>query len=147
MAPEVFRHEPYSETVDVYSYAMILFYLLDGKPPWPYLNGVIAVKKASEEGDRPPIPRNWDSRFQELLQECWDENPQARPPFSRILQVLNKYSRKYSMVQARDDLQLFHVHLTCLLMQVMSSIKIPRRSQQQEPRMVQKQVVLVLFFE
>lgn len=95
MAPEVFRHEPYSETVDVYSYAMILFYLLDGKPPWPYLNGVVAVKKASEEGDRPPIPRSWDSRLQELLRDCWDENPQARPPFSRILQVLNKYSRKY----------------------------------------------------
>lgn len=26
--------------------------------------------------------------------ECWNESPQARPAFSRILQVLNKFSRK-----------------------------------------------------
>jgi serine/threonine protein kinase len=37
MAPEVFRHETYNETVDVYSYGMIFFYLLDGRPPWPSL--------------------------------------------------------------------------------------------------------------
>jgi serine/threonine protein kinase len=106
MAPEVYRHQPYSETVDVYSYAMILFYLLDGKPPWPYLNGVVAVKKASDEGDRPPIPRNWDDRFQTLLKECWCENPQGRAPFSKILRVLNDYSRKYRL-SAREDQPTF----------------------------------------
>ena len=105
MAPEVYRHENYTETVDVYSYAMILFYLFDGKPPWPYLNGVVAVKKAADEGDRPPIPRHWDHRLQDLLQECWDENPQARPPFSKILKVLNDYSRKYSQVKNGKTLQ------------------------------------------
>lgn len=67
MAPEVYKREPYGLTVDVYSYAMIFFYLLDGKPPWPYLNGVVAVKKAAEEGDRPPIPRSWDSRLQVIF--------------------------------------------------------------------------------
>ena len=88
----MFRHEDYSETVDVYSYAMILFYLLDGKPPWPYMNGLEAVRLASEEGDRPIIPRNWDQRLSGLLMECWDENPSARPPFQSTLEALNKYS-------------------------------------------------------
>jgi serine/threonine protein kinase len=95
MAPEVYKHQPYTEAVDVYSYAMILFYLLDGKAPWPYLNGLVAVRKASDEGDRPPLPRHWDQRLQSLVQECWDENPQVRPPFSKILQTLNEYSRKF----------------------------------------------------
>eukprot|EP00535_Pseudo-nitzschia_heimii_P008861 CAMPEP_0197187660 /NCGR_PEP_ID=MMETSP1423-20130617/16286_1 /TAXON_ID=476441 /ORGANISM="Pseudo-nitzschia heimii, Strain UNC1101" /LENGTH=604 /DNA_ID=CAMNT_0042639297 /DNA_START=8 /DNA_END=1819 /DNA_ORIENTATION=- len=71
MAPEIYRHLSYNETVDIYSYGMILFYLLDGKPPWSALNGLVAARKASEEGDRPRIPRGWDNRIQVLLQECW----------------------------------------------------------------------------
>jgi hypothetical protein len=101
MAPEVFRHEQYTETVDVYSYGMILFYLLDGKPPWPYLNGVVAVRKASDECDRPPLPRHWDQRLQSLVQECWHESPQARPPFMKILRTLNEYARKFESTVGR----------------------------------------------
>ena len=94
MAPEIFRHLSYNETVDIYSYGMILFFLLDGKPPWPTENGLIAARKASEEGDRPTIPRNWDNRIQVLLQDCWDENPSARPSFQQILHILRQHSSK-----------------------------------------------------
>lgn len=92
MAPEVFRHENYNETVDIYSYAMILFYLLEGKPPWPHMNGIRAVQQASMEGERPVVPRSWDARLQSLLQQAWDENPSARPSFKRILTILTEYS-------------------------------------------------------
>ena len=102
MAPEVYLHRPYTEKVDVYSYAMILYYLLEGKPPWPYENGLVAVKKAAEEGDRPVLPRNWDQRLQNLLCECWHEDPQVRPPFDKILKSLNEYSRKYCSLTIQD---------------------------------------------
>ena len=93
MAPEVFRHQQYNETVDIYSYGMILFYLLDGRPPWPNLAGLDAVRKAAEEGNRPTIPRYVDERVQNLLKECWDDNANIRPPFSKIIPVLAKYSK------------------------------------------------------
>lgn len=93
MAPEVFRHEEYNETVDTYSYGMIFFYLLVGRPPWPNLAGLDAVRKASDLGDRPTIPRDVDQRVQNLLKECWDENANLRPPFSRVIEVLAKYSK------------------------------------------------------
>lgn len=93
MAPEVFRHQHYTEVVDVYSFAMIFFYILVGRPPWPHLPGLTAVKKASEEGDRPNIPRDLDLRLQNLLKECWDDNPSVRPPFSRIIDILSDYNR------------------------------------------------------
>jgi serine/threonine protein kinase len=92
MAPEVYRHEDYNETVDIYSYAMILFYLLVGRPPWPTLPGLEAVRKASTEGDRPNIPRDMDIRMQNLLKECWDDNASVRPSFDKILDALNFYS-------------------------------------------------------
>jgi serine/threonine protein kinase len=104
MAPEVFRHEQYNETVDIYSYAMILFYLLIGRPPWPNLAGVDAVRRASEEGDRPTIPRDLDQRMQNLLKECWDDNPKVRPPFEAILEVLARYSRDVFHQDSNDVL-------------------------------------------
>jgi serine/threonine protein kinase len=94
MAPEVFRHEPYNETVDIYSYAMILFYLLEGRPPWPQLSGIKAVEQAAYAGERPVAPRSWDARLQSLLHQAWDENPSARPSFKRILAIVNEYSSK-----------------------------------------------------
>ena len=68
MAPEVFRHSDYNETVDVYSFGMILFFLLSGKPPWPDDNGIVAATKAAEEGDRPMIPRYvWNISLEVLI--------------------------------------------------------------------------------
>lgn len=93
MAPEVFRHEEYNTTVDVYSYAMILFYLLVGRPPWPNLAGLDAVRRASNEGDRPNIPRCIDERLQILIKECWHDRANVRPPFNQIITVLAKYSK------------------------------------------------------
>jgi serine/threonine protein kinase len=93
MAPEVYRHEEYDETVDVYSFSMIFFYLLIGRPPWPNLPGLEAVRKAALEGDRPNIPRDVDARLQSLLKDTWDDNPKMRPSFSQISRRLSAYSK------------------------------------------------------
>jgi serine/threonine protein kinase len=114
MAPEVFRHEEYNETVDVYSYAMIVFYLLVGRPPWPNISGMNAVKKASEEGDRPNIPRDMDLRLQALLKECWNENASRRPRFASILIDLETFSKDVYHTDSND---------------VMSTVAGPERSE------------------
>jgi tRNA A-37 threonylcarbamoyl transferase component Bud32 len=101
MAPEVFRHEDYTETVDVYSFAMIFYYLLSGRPPWEHLNGLKAVIKAATEADRPIIDRSWDSQLSGLMQRCWDENPSSRPSFSVILEELHEYSSKSLLYGAK----------------------------------------------
>jgi len=94
MAPEVFRHEGYTETVDVYSYAMIFYYMILGHPPWPGLSGLDAVTKAALDGERPRVPRNVDARLARLMCICWDEEPGARPPFGTILEILREYSHE-----------------------------------------------------
>jgi len=95
MAPEVFRHEEYNETVDVYSFAVIFYILLTGKIPWSNLSGIRAVTKASMEGDRPVVERSIDAELANLMQRCWDENPHSRPSFETILHVLNAYSSEF----------------------------------------------------
>jgi serine/threonine protein kinase len=90
MAPEVFRHEFYDETVDVYSFAMILYNLISGHPPWPNAGGVKAVQAASE-GRRPGIPRDWDIGLTSLIERCWDEVPKKRLSFGEVSEALQKY--------------------------------------------------------
>lgn len=102
MAPECFRHEEYNETVDVYSFAMILFYLLVGRPPWPNLSGIDAVKRASEDGDRPNIPRDMDVRMSNMLKECWNENPSLRPSFQQIVDTFNEYNQNVFKLKSSD---------------------------------------------
>jgi serine/threonine protein kinase len=103
MAPEVFRHEEYTQTVDVYSYAMIFFYMLRSLPPWAGLSGLDAVTQAAIEGERPLIPRNVDERLSTLLKRCWDEDAGARPSFEEIITCLNIYSHD---VFKTDDKQV-----------------------------------------
>eukprot|EP00559_Dactyliosolen_fragilissimus_P003031 CAMPEP_0184865056 /NCGR_PEP_ID=MMETSP0580-20130426/16828_1 /TAXON_ID=1118495 /ORGANISM="Dactyliosolen fragilissimus" /LENGTH=666 /DNA_ID=CAMNT_0027364075 /DNA_START=29 /DNA_END=2029 /DNA_ORIENTATION=- len=115
MAPEVFRHENYNETVDVYSFAMILYYITSGRPPWPSLSGVKAVTKAAVDGNRPIVERSWDSQIVRLMQRCWDENPNVRPSFRKILNDLSNYSIDIFKMDA-DSIALEHNRCRCNIM-------------------------------
>ncbi len=110
MAPEVFRHEQYTETVDIYSFAMIFYYLVSGRPPWESLSGLDAVVKAAVEADRPILNRAWDSQISNLMQRCWDENPMGRPSFSDILKELNDYASKLKAMNPKRNYPILLLH-------------------------------------
>lgn len=65
MAPEVFKHEAYGRPVDVYSFSLILHYMLTGVAPWPHLDGMRAVEAAALEDERPAVPRSCAARAPE----------------------------------------------------------------------------------
>jgi serine/threonine protein kinase len=57
MAPEVYRHDPYNNKVDVYSFAMICFQLFEGVAPFQTLDPLQAARAAAMENKRP----TWDT--------------------------------------------------------------------------------------
>ena len=89
MAPEVFRHEEYTEKVDVYSWSMILYNMLTGYSPFPFLDGLSACKAAAMQGERPIIPGSLAPGLRELLCTTWNGIASERPPFSAVLETLN----------------------------------------------------------
>lgn len=99
MAPEVFRHEEYDERVDVYSFAMIFYYLLSGLPPFGYsTSGLKAAMRAAVQAERPVEDRSWDLQLTGLLKMCWDENRGRRPDFGTVLRILAEYSREFVLM-------------------------------------------------
>jgi serine/threonine protein kinase len=94
MAPEVAMHKDYSEKVDVYSFALVFYYMLHGAEPWPHLGGLEAAKAAVLELSRPPVPRHWDARLASLLKDSWAEDALARPSFTQVLSRLSELGRE-----------------------------------------------------
>jgi hypothetical protein len=92
MAPEVARTLPYNNTVDVYSFGILLWELCSvEKPFYGYSSG-----KHSQQvvigGERPKMDSNhtayWPANLQWLINHCWAPLPASRPSFVVIEQVL-----------------------------------------------------------
>jgi len=88
MAPEVIRHETYSQTADMYSYAIVLWQLLTREEPFANLGQIEAAVSVSMEHARPPLPSGTPRPVLDLIEECWREDPQQRPSFDDIADTL-----------------------------------------------------------
>ncbi|KAK9052170.1 hypothetical protein SSX86_028798 [Deinandra increscens subsp. villosa] len=94
MAPEVFKHRKYDKKVDVYSFAMILYQMLEGDPPLSNYEPYEAAKCASD-GLRPNFKsRSYSPELRELTEHCWDADMNKRPSFLEILKRLEKIKEK-----------------------------------------------------
>ncbi|KAK1267065.1 Serine/threonine-protein kinase HT1 [Acorus gramineus] len=90
MAPEVFRHRKYDKKVDVFSFAMILYEMLEGDPPLVNLEPYEAAKHVSE-GHRPTFRvKGLLPDLKDLTEKCWADDMNRRPPFLEILKRLEK---------------------------------------------------------
>jgi len=88
MAPELFTESTYTNKVDVYSYAMILWEMLTECSPYPGKDISGIRKYVAESGLRPMIPHNAPTMLKGLITLCWDQNPKKRPSFRKIVDKL-----------------------------------------------------------
>ena len=78
MAPELLNEEDYNEKVDVYSFGVLIFYILnDMKLPKITIIQVGQGKKA-------PIPPSFTPFAKDLINSCWNFDPNSRPSFNDI---------------------------------------------------------------
>ncbi|XP_027346578.1 integrin-linked protein kinase 1-like [Abrus precatorius] len=90
MAPEVFKHRRYDKKVDVYSFAMILYEMLEGEPPFASYEPYDGAKRAAE-GHRPTFrAKGYIPELQNLTVQCWAADMNQRPSFIEILKWLEK---------------------------------------------------------
>jgi len=86
MAPEVYRHEPYNQAVDVYSYALIIYWMFSGVRPFANITDPVeAVKFASLKRGRPSLTSVKEGKVKAIIEQSWSEEPDRRPSFSQIV--------------------------------------------------------------
>lgn len=86
-APEITRNERYSDAVDVYGYALVLFEMLTGELPFHQFEAVVACHEAAR-GQRPPLPPSVPAAWAELVRACWADVPARRPAFAAVIAQL-----------------------------------------------------------
>lgn len=84
MAPEVINEERYNEKVDVYSYGVVVFFILSGgELPDIRIRDICLGKKA-------PIPTTFTPLAQQLVEACWTFDPQYRPGFNIVCDIVEQ---------------------------------------------------------
>ena len=89
MAPEIARGALLNRACDVYSFAMVLWELVEHRIPFFEEKEEMQVSIKAMNGERPSIGKTWPEYLADLVQVCWDDNPQKRPTFMDITQSLN----------------------------------------------------------
>jgi len=86
----------YSQLVDVYSFAMILFEMLAHEAPWTGVP-ISTVYRLVVSERRPEIPEEATLQapgwWLALMHKCWDQNPANRPSFAEICKQINRLNR------------------------------------------------------
>lgn len=87
MAPEVLKEELYSEKSDVYAFTIIVYEIFSYETPLKGLtiNGII--NKVVNQGDRPPISNDIPDVYKNLIEDCWNQNPDDRPSFDEEMKT------------------------------------------------------------
>uniref|UniRef100_A0A6B2L036 Protein kinase domain-containing protein n=1 Tax=Arcella intermedia TaxID=1963864 RepID=A0A6B2L036_9EUKA len=95
MSPEVLEGRKLTEKIDVYSFGLILWEIIKRVQPYGEYETVAALRKAvCKDGVRPPISKKIPPVLGNIIEQCWQQDPQKRPSFVSVLDML-----KDSMVE------------------------------------------------
>ncbi|GMF22425.1 unnamed protein product [Phytophthora lilii] len=96
MAPEVMRGERiYTSKVDIYSLALILWELIEGKLPFENTRWNHEVEDFVLKGVRPNIRSDLcPLRWKLLIVTCWQADPRERPTIQQVINSLQRIGRE-----------------------------------------------------
>uniref|UniRef100_A0A6B2L1K7 Protein kinase domain-containing protein n=1 Tax=Arcella intermedia TaxID=1963864 RepID=A0A6B2L1K7_9EUKA len=98
IAPELLKGEVPTTASDVYSFAVVAWFILTEKDPY-VLNNLEQFKNHVLSNNRPPVPSNATNSLKQFFVSCWDGNPANRKTFKE----LNEYWGTYFMNEAQTN--------------------------------------------
>ena len=100
MSPEIINNQKYTEKTDVYSFGVLIYFLLSGgKMPKISIGDYSQGKKAN-------IPSDFTPFAKELINSCWNFDYQTRPSFQEICDQIKKNNYLLFLLSKSEALQI-----------------------------------------
>lgn len=119
-APELLENSNYSNKIDIFSYGMLIYYLLSLEVPWSHIEGIDSheLSKFVSEGKRPELrDKEIPNGTKKLIEMCWSNDPNDRPSFSQIVKMITENKEDFFDLSLVDEEQLcdyIELITTCL---------------------------------
>jgi len=107
IAPEVIAGKGYTFASDIYSFSMLMWEISSGQPPFAnfeYSDYDLAMNIIN--GMRPKIVSGIPLEYKELMQQCWDADPEKRPDINAVYNkifYMNKYYHQNESEQQTNN--------------------------------------------
>lgn len=96
-APEIMRHERYTERADIYSLGIVMWEVATRKLPFAGDN-LAKVALDVLEGKRPPVPNNVPQVYASLMTSCWHRKPHKRPSAEHVCRTIESLMESSSLM-------------------------------------------------
>lgn len=94
LSPEILQLNEFSKAGDVYSFAMLVFEIVSNSIPFRKIEGLNQLfDEVVIKGNRPEFNQNVPDCYRRLIEICWAQNPEDRPSFDDIENILRKDDR------------------------------------------------------
>jgi serine/threonine protein kinase len=91
LAPETLDCGDYTEASDIYSFGMVVWEVVTGKPPYAGKKEADIISHVVDKGQREHLPAEVPDIYKKLIQQCWQAEPCQRPILTDILRQLEAY--------------------------------------------------------
>jgi serine/threonine protein kinase len=102
IAPEIFKGGAFSKASDVYSMGMIMWELTTGCKPFANIEHDTDLIYKIIDGERPKITDDTPEEFANLMNKCWNSDPEKRPLAKKVCEKLNLWANM------EEDANLFN---------------------------------------
>ncbi|EAX95810.1 TKL family protein kinase [Trichomonas vaginalis G3] len=109
MSPELIFNRPYTNKIDVYAYAIILWEMLKETTPYKGMSDIQIAYAVTQKDERPEFPKIIQPGLKSLISRCWDKDPDKRPTFKEIVREF-KDGKVYYHGTEQDEFKNFMHH-------------------------------------
>ncbi|UZO00600.1 uncharacterized protein OCT59_011723 [Rhizophagus irregularis] len=107
VSPEVLKGKPYTQAADIYSFGMIMYFVITGKQPFEDRAHDHILATDILKGIRPEINELLAPKcYIDLMKRCWDLNQYNRPNTTEIFELISLFFRSYFHKSGSRDYEI-----------------------------------------